>query len=112
MAMKKAAPKKAAPKAEGSDRGAKAKANEAEKKSQMKNRREMNTDLKRPGSFGENLMSPRVYNSFAGDMGNSRTNSRVSAVANRAKAAKEAAVKAKETAMKAKTARKAKQKER
>jgi hypothetical protein len=76
MAMKKKAPaKKAAPKAAGSDRGAKIKANEAEKKIQAKNaaKNAVQTRMEYVKPVrGEEQMSTRVYNSFSNDLARDR----------------------------------------
>ena len=87
--------KKVKPKAMGSDRGLKAKANVAEKKSQVKTASKLKIPKQRYSSMGDELMSSRAYNSRVGDLaggyfmsGPGRTSQRGADQAKRAKAKK------------------------
>ena len=61
MAMKKAA-------SNGSDRGAKMKADNAQKKSQVKVASNLKKPVTKTNSFGEQTMSKKEYNSRSGDL--------------------------------------------
>jgi hypothetical protein len=67
MATKKTVSKKTSS-ASGSDRGAKMKADAAQKKSQAKTASQRKTSPQRYSSTGDELMSQREYNSRAGDL--------------------------------------------
>lgn len=109
MAAKKAAQKKTAS-ASGSDRGAKMKADAAQKKKQDKTASQLKIAPQRYSTLGDELMSTREYNSRRGDLsGNGlfnlgRLSQRGSDQAKRAdiNAAKKLAAKKLETAKKAK----------
>ena len=68
MAAKKKAPAKKKAASSGSDRGAKMKADAAQKKSQEKTASQRKSSPQKYSSTGDELMSTREYNSRAGDL--------------------------------------------